>query len=130
MHNSPNGWTTPQTEAMYWLQRSELKSSRAWHLRMALLEVYARARQHNSAEHAAADLAAWISWVGRCRLEPFKKLATTIKERFGEVVRGMFDHRRNAFVESMNGQLQLAKRPARGYRTAKNFIAIAYLPLA
>jgi transposase len=66
----------------------------------------------------------------RCRLEPFKKLAATIKERFDAVVRGMLDHRSNAFVESMNGLLQQAKRAARGYRTAKNFIAIAYLRLS
>ena len=42
----------------------------------------------------------------------------------------MLDHRSNAFVESMNGQLRQAKRAARGYRTAKNFIAIAYLRLS
>jgi transposase len=66
----------------------------------------------------------------RCRLEPLKKLTATIKERFDAVVRGMLDHRSNAFVESMNGQLQQAKRAARGYRTAKNFIAIAYLRLS
>ena len=40
------------------------------------------------------------------------------------VVRGMLDHRSNAFVESMNGQLQQAKRAARGYRTAKNLSLI------
>ena len=37
-----------------------------------------------------------------------------IKERFDAVVRGMLDHRSDAFVESMNGQLQQAKRAARG----------------
>lgn len=42
----------------------------------------------------------------------------------------MLDHRSNAFVESMNGRLQQAKRAARGYRTAENFIAIAYLRLS
>jgi len=42
----------------------------------------------------------------------------------------MLDHLSNAFVESMNGQLQKAKRAARGYRTAKNFVAIAYLRLS
>ena len=130
MRKNPAGWTAAQTTAMHWLQRSTLKSARAWRLRMALREVYARARQHNSAEQAAQDLRAWTSWARRCRLEPFKKLATTIKERFDAVVRGMLDHRSNAFVESMNGQLQQAKRAARGYRTAKNFIAIAYLRLS
>jgi transposase len=65
---------------------------------MALREVYARARQHNSVEHAASDLAAWTSWARRCRPEPFKKLAATIKERFDAVVRGMLDRSSNAFV--------------------------------
>ena len=57
-------------------------------------------------------------------------MAATIKERFDAVVRGMLDHRSNAFVESMNGLLQQAKRAARGYRTARTFIAIAYLRLS
>jgi transposase len=89
---------------------------------MALREVYARARQHNSVEQTA-----WTSWAGRRRAEPVKKLGTTIKERSDAAVRGMLDHRSNAFVESMSGQLQQAKRAAHGYRTAKNFIAFAYL---
>jgi transposase len=130
MRKNPAGWTAGQTDAMYRLQRSALKSARAWRLRMALREVYARAREHNSAEQAAGELAAWTSWARRCRLEPFKKLAGTIKERFDAVVRGMLDHRSNAFVESMNCQLQQAKRAAHGYRTAKNFIAIAYLRIS
>ena len=130
MRKNPSGWNAAQTDAMHRLQRSTLKSARAWRLRMALREVYARARQHNSAEQAARDLRSWTSWARRCRLEPFKKLAATIKQRFDAVVRGMLDHRSNAFVESMNGQLQQAKRAARGYRTAANSIAIAYLRLS
>ena len=130
MRKNPAGWSAGQLDAMHWLQRSTLKSARAWRLKMALREVYARARAHNNAEHAASDLRDWLSWARRCRLEPFKKLATTIKERFGAVVRGMTDHRSNAFVEAMNGLLQQAKRAARGFRTSKNFIAIAYLRLA
>jgi transposase len=54
-------------------------------------------------------------------------LATTIKDRFDAVVRGMPDRRSNAFVEAMNGLLQQAKRAARAFRTSKNFIVIAYL---
>ena len=42
----------------------------------------------------------------------------------------MLDHRSNAFVEAMNGLLQQAKRAARGFRTATNFIAIAYLRMS
>jgi transposase len=130
MRRNPAGWSTRQINAMHWLQRSGLKSARAWRLKMALREVYAQARAHNSAEQAATDLRAWLSWARRCRLAPFKKLAATLKERFDAVVRGMTDHRSNAFVEAMNGLLQQAKRAARGFRTSTNFIAIAYLRMS
>jgi hypothetical protein len=43
------------------------------------------------------------------------------------VVNGMLGKRTNAYVEAMNGLLQQVKRAARGFRTAKNFIAIAHL---
>jgi transposase len=44
----PQGWSGRQLDAMHWLQRSTLKSARAWRLKMALREVYARATAHNS----------------------------------------------------------------------------------
>ena len=72
----------------------------------------------------------WISWARRSRLEPFKKLASTLKQRIDGVVRGMLDNRSNAYVEAMNGLLQQAKRAARGFRTATHFIAIAYLRMS
>ena len=130
MRRNPSSWSRQQVNAMHWLQRSALKSARAWRLKMALREVYAAARAHNNPHKARADLRAWLSWARRCRLAPFKKLATTIKDRFDAVVRGMTDHRSNAFVEAMNGLLQQAKRAARGFRTAANFISIAYLRMS
>ena len=130
MRKNPSGWTQQQTNAMHWLQRSSLKSARAWRLKMALREVYARAAASNDARLAHADLNAWLSWARRSRLESFKKLARTITQRADAVVRGMTDNRSNAFVEAMNGLLQQVKRAARGFRTAKNFIAIAYLRMS
>jgi len=130
MRKNPDGWSQRQTNAMHWLQHSGLKSARAWRLKMALREVYARAAASNDAQRARADLNAWLSWARRSRLEPFKKLAKTITERADAVVRGMTDNRSNAFVEAMNGSLQQAKRAARGFRTARNFIAIAYLRIS
>ena len=130
MRRNPSGWTARQSHAMHWLQRSELKSARAWRQKMGLRAVYAAAREHNSAERASADLSAWVSWARRCRLEPFKKLAATVRSHFAAVIRGMLDHRSNAFVEAMNGLLQQAKRAARGFRTSRNLIAIAYLRMS
>ena len=130
MRRSPRTWSANQARAMHWLQRSTLKSGRAWRLKMALREVYARARLHDDSKRASDDLRKWLSWAGRSRLEPFKKLAVTIRHHFDAVVRGMLEHRSNAFVEAMNGLLQQAKRAARGFRTARCFIHIAYLRMS
>ncbi len=56
-----------------------------------------------------------------------KRLAAKIMERFDAVVCGMRERRSNAFVESMNVQLQQLKRADRGHHTPKKFIAIAHL---
>ena len=130
MRRNPQGWSAKQTNAMHWLQHSSLKSARAWRLKMALRTVYAKAAEENSSAQAKADLLGWISWARRSRLEPFKKLASTLKQRIDGVVRGMLDNRSNAYVEAMNGLLQQAKRAARGFRTATHFIAIAYLRMS
>lgn len=130
MRKNPVGWSSTQTEAMHWLQRSNLKSARAWRLKQALREVYAGALTANSEEQASIALRAWLSWARRCRLTPFKRLAKTLAERFDGVVRGMLDGRSNAYVEAMNGLLQQTKTAARGFRTVENFIAIAYLRMS
>jgi transposase len=130
MRRNPNSWSQKQLYAMHWLQHSTLKSARAWRLKMALRSVYANAAQHNNEAQAKAELSSWLSWATRCRLEPFKKLAKTLKAHLDGVVRGMLDNRSNAYVEAMNGLLQQAKRAARGFRTATNFIAIAYLRMS
>jgi transposase len=130
MRRNPKSWSKKQTSAMHWLQHARLKSTRAWRLKMALREVYARAVASNDEGQARADLKDWLSWAQRCKLEPFKRLAKTIGQRLDGVVRGMLDNRSNAYVEAMNGLLQQAKRAARGFRTAANFIAIAYLRMS
>lgn len=130
MRKNPVGWSPKQTDAMHWLQRSNLKSARAWRLKQGLREAYAKALAANDEEQASTALRAWLSWARRCRLEPFKRLAKTLADRFDGVVRGMLDGRSNAYVEAMNGLLQQTKTAARGFRTVENFIAIAYLRIS
>ena len=72
----------------------------------------------------------WISWASRSRLEPFKRLAKTLKTHWDGVVAGMLQARTNAYVEAMNGLLQQAKRAARWFRNTENFIAIACLGMS
>lgn len=130
MRRNPSGWSKEQTHCMHHLQRSNLKSARAWRLKMVLREVYAQAKKTNDADVSAKNLQSWLSWAKRSRLEPFKKLARTIQAHLGGVLRGMLDGRSNAYVEAMNGLLQQAKTAARGFRTVENFLAIAYLRMS
>lgn len=52
MRKNPVSWTRAQFEAMHWLQRSNLKSARAWRLKQALRLVYRDAAASNSEEIA------------------------------------------------------------------------------
>ena len=130
MRKDHSEWTEEQSNTMYRLQRSNLKSARAWRLKEALRATYKIGVTSNCPEQAEAVLKRWISWARRSRLEPFKELATTLTDRMAGVVRGMLDGRSNAYVEAMNGMLQQVKRAARGFRTLKNFVAIAYLRIS
>ncbi|WP_229521913.1 ISL3 family transposase [Massilia antarctica] len=130
MRRDARSWTARQRDTMYLLQRSRLKTARAWRLKEALRDAYRQAVTANNAEVAQSALESWMSWARRSRLEPFKKLALTLRERLPGVVRGMLDGRSNAYVEAMNGMLQQSKRAARGFRSAANFIAIAYLRMS
>ena len=110
---------------MHWLQRSYLQSARAWRMKMGLREVYARARQHNDAGSAQLEFKRWLD-----QAQPPPALYVAGQdhpEHFDGVVRGMLDNRSNAYVEAMDGLLQQVKRAVRGFRTAKDFIAIAHL---
>ncbi|MEG3888537.1 ISL3 family transposase [Microcoleus sp. herbarium19] len=124
------GWSERHMQAMYALQRTNLQSARAWRLKVALREVYEAAAQSQDTQVARTGLERWIGWAMRSRLEPFKRLARTLRTHFEGVISGMQQGRSNAFVEAMNGLMQNAKRAARGFRTSKNFIAVAYLRLS
>ena len=124
MRRNPASWSGPQTTAMHWLQRANLKSARTWRLKMGLRQVYGHAREHNDAQIAAADLKRWIGWARRSQLDAFKRLGKTLRTHFEAVARGMLEHRSNAFVEAMNGLLQQVKRAARGFRNVSTFNSV------
>ncbi len=117
-------WSRKQINQMHWLQRSGLKTARAWRLKEALRKVYQQARGPDEAE---AMLRGWVSWARRCRLAPFKRLGATIRDHLAGIVEHFRSGLDNGFVEAMNAQIQAAKARAKGYATTTNMIAIAYL---
>lgn len=117
-------WTTKQVGHMHWLQRSGLKTARAWAIKQALRKVFSTATNVAQAEQL---LKAWISWARRCRLAPFKRLGATVRKHAD----GILEHFRsglfNGFAEGLNGRVQAAKARARGYGTDRHLITISYL---
>jgi len=130
MRKNPVGWTYHQISSMHWLQRSNLKSARAWRLKPALREVYRGAVTANRTVKGQARSAELDILGAPLPTGAIKRLANTLKERLPGVVWGMLDGRSNGYVEAMNGMLQKTKRVARGFRTVTNFIATAYLRMA
>ena len=121
---APRRWNARQIDTMHWLQRSSLKTARAWRLKEALRRIYETAPDRAT---ATPLLMRWISWARRCRLTPFKKLGATVRDHLTGILRHFDTGLSNGQVEAFNAQIQAAKARAKGYRTDANLIAISYL---
>jgi transposase len=116
-----NVWTrsAEQQDLRQRLCQSYPKLGRAMGLRDTLQDVL-----------ASEDISAlqwWLGWATRSRLDPFRKLARTIKDHFEGIVAFMETRLTNAAIEAVNGILQMAKRMARGFRNFHYFRIAAYL---
>jgi transposase len=116
-----NVWTRT-AEQQEWRQQfcqSYPKLGRAMALRDALQDVLATAE--------VSPLQWWLGWAARSRLDPFRKLAWTIKDHLQGILAFMETRLTNAAIEAVNGILQTAKRMARGFRNFHYFRLAAYL---
>jgi transposase len=76
---------------------------------------------------ARALLGGWIAWAQRCRLEPFVKLAKTIKKYRVLILNAVAHGLSNARTEATNTHLRLLTRRAYGYHSPEALIAMADL---
>jgi transposase len=109
LHKKPADWTVKQTETIHWLQRSNLKTARAWRIKQALRANYITAKTPDEAQPL------------------LKRLGRTITKHLPGILNGFQAGKHNGRVEAMNRALQEAHARARGYRRVENFIAMAYL---
>lgn len=105
------------------LAKANLKTGRAWAMRLAFQDIY----KERSRPWAELMLERWCSWARRSRLEPMKAVAATLR-RHSDGILAWFDSRiANGLIEGINSLVQAAKAKARGYRTLRNLMAITYL---
>lgn len=104
------------------LKRRQLKTARAYHLRLALQEFWTL-----DAPDAEAFLTKWYFWATHSRLEPMIELAKALRRHWAGVLRWFQSRVSNGILEGINSLIQAAKAKARGYRSTRNLIAMAYL---
>ena len=111
-----------QKEELTRLKDSNLKTGRAYRLRLAMQELW-------TTPHILADvyLREWIGWARRSQLEPMVDLAKTVKRHEEGILRWFHSKMTNGLLEGINGLVQAAKRRARGYRNVENLIAMVYM---
>ena len=118
-------WTAKEREKMVWLPQTRLKTARAWRIKEALRDIYAR---RCSPRESVVLLKRWLRWAQRSRLHPIQDFAKTIKAHWAGIAQSFaapFLH--NGYAEAVNSLIQAAKAKARGYGTTKHFIAMAFL---
>jgi transposase len=104
------------------LRRTQLKTARAFHLKLVFYDFYYQPRKH-----AEAYLKKWCTWATRSRVPAMADAARTIKNHWDGVLRWFTSKITNGLLEGINSLIQAAKAKARGYRTSRNLIAMAYL---
>lgn len=105
------------------LKRCNLKTTRAYQIKLTLAELF----QEPSREAGERFLKRWYFWATHSRLAPVIEAARTIK-RHWEGILNWFDSKLTiGFLEGINSLIQAAKARARGYRSTRNLITMAYL---
>lgn len=117
-------WTEKQSEEMRWLQRSGLKTARAWRMKERLRDILSAARLGGD---PTEDLVKWVSWARRSRLKPFKVLGATVRSHMQGILNSYKHGLSNGTAESINSKIQAAMARARGFRNPKNLYTMMYL---
>jgi transposase len=103
-------------------RRFNLRTARAYHMRLTFQEFWSL-----SGARAKAFLDRWYYWATHSRLEPMAHVARTLRRHEHGVLRWSQSRVSNGVLEGINSMIQAAKARARGYRSTRNLIAMAYL---
>jgi len=115
--------STQQRETLGGLSGSNLKTARAYQIRLTFQDFY----DLPSREVAEVFLKKWYFWATHSRLPPMIEAAKTIKRHWDGILRWFDTRIANGLLEGINSLVQAAKAKARGYRSNRNLKAIIYL---
>jgi transposase len=105
------------------LQRTNGPTYRACLLKESLAEIL----DGMEIDVARLKLREWIGWAERSRLDPFRRLAGTIKEHFERILAYIPERLNNGRTEGTNGKIRTITRRSYGFHSATNLIAMIFL---
>src|SRR3954453_20820928 len=123
LHLAQEHLTGSQADTLDDLSHSNLKTARAYRIRLAFQDLYSQP----SGEDAEAYLKKWYFWATHSRLPPIIEAAKTVKRHWDGTLREFETTIANGFMEAINILVQAAKAKARAYRSSRNLKAIIYL---
>ena len=95
--------------------------------RAYLLKEELRALYHCGPEAAERHLGSWSAWASRSKLEPFVKLARTLRKHRDGVLAAIRLGLSNGRLEGLNNKIGVIKRRAYGFHSAAALVAMVYL---
>jgi len=107
------------------LRESTLKTARAWAIKTLAMGLW----NYVSRTWAEKRWKQWLSWAVRCRLEPMKKVAKTIKEHLWGIINAIILKVTNGGAESINSRIKMIKIRSRGFRNKARYKNAIYFHL-
>ena len=123
LHKNPWNLTSIESQRLSLLQQVNKPIYRAYLLKESLAGIL-DGRQVNVARDKLGE---WIGWAERSRLEPFKKLAGTIKAHLEGIVAYVQTKLSNGRTEGMNGKIRTITRRSFGFHSASSLIGLIFL---
>ncbi len=120
---SPEKQTLDQLAKLGEVQQANRPLYRAFLLKEELRLLY----QLEDPSLAPAHLDAWLTWASRSRLEPFVKLARTIRRYRDGILNAIRLGLTNGRLEGLNSRIRLISHRSFGFHSADPLIALVYL---
>ncbi len=120
---SPEKQTINQLAKLGEVQQANKPLYRAFLLKEELRLVY----HLDDRTLAPAHLDSWLSWASRSRLEPFTKLARTIRRHRDGILAAIRLGLSNGRLEGLNSRIRLISHRSFGFHSAQPLIALVYL---
>ena len=115
--------TDEERASLVKLETANLDTMQAWQMRLNLQDLF----KCPSIASARKFLDRWNAWVETSDLKPMIKAARTIMGKADETLRSITSKISNGLLEAINGNVQAAKRKAKGYRSKHNLKLMVYL---